>query len=96
MSRLWALAEGVPQARYGVTAIIDAGASMPAGIDKSVPGTSLGDVLTAARYLAETLIGLQHRLSSNERYELSDHFGAFVAADLASAWRVRAAADCRR
>ena len=49
------------------------------------PGTNVGDILTAARYLAETLIGLQHLLSSNERYELPDHFGAFVAADLARA-----------
>jgi predicted nucleotidyltransferase len=65
--RLWALADGVPQAGYGVTAIIDTGGGMPAGIDKSIPGTSLGDVLTAARYLAETLIGLQPLLSSDER-----------------------------
>ena len=35
--RLWALAEGVPQARYGVTALIDTGARMPPGIDKSIP-----------------------------------------------------------
>jgi hypothetical protein len=83
--RLWALAERVPQARYGVTALVDAGAGMPPAIEKSIPGTSLGDVLTAARYLAETLIGLQHLLSSNEPYELPDHFGAFVAADLARA-----------
>ncbi|HTT91052.1 MAG TPA: hypothetical protein VMF65_15970 [Acidimicrobiales bacterium] len=83
--RLWAVAERVPQARYGVTAIIDAGAGMPPAIEKSVPGTNVGDVLTAARYLAETLIGLQHLLSSNERYELPDHFGAFVVADLARA-----------
>ena len=83
--RLWALAERVPQARYGITALIDAGAGLPPGIDKSGPGTNVGEVLTATRYLAEMLIGLQHLLNSDERYELPDEFGAWVAADLAQA-----------
>jgi hypothetical protein len=83
--RLWALAERVPQARYGITAIVDAGARLPPGINKSGPGTSVGEVLTGARYLAGMLIGLQHRLSSDERYELPVEFGAWVAADLAQA-----------
>ena len=89
--RLWALAEHVPQARYGLTALVDAGARMPPGIDKSIAGASVGDLLSAARYLADVLIRLQHRLSSNEGFELPDGFGAFVAADLA-----HAEADCRR
>jgi predicted nucleotidyltransferase len=83
--RLWALAERVPEARYGITALIDAGTKLPPGIDKSGPGTSVGEVLTAARYLAEMLIGLQHLLTSDERYELPDELGAWVAADLAQA-----------
>ena len=83
--RLWALAERVPEARYGITALIDAGAGLPPGIDKSGPGASVGEVLTAARYLAGMLIGLQHLLSSDERYELPHEFGAWVAADLAQA-----------
>ncbi len=57
----------------------------PPAIEKSIPGTNVGDIPTAARCLAETLIGPQHLLTSNERYELPDHFGAFVAADLARA-----------
>ena len=44
--RLWALAESVPQARYGVTAIVDTvGAKMPPGIDKSLAGADVGPVL---------------------------------------------------
>ena len=85
MFRLWALAEHVPQARYGLTALVDAGARMPPGIDKSIAGASVGDLLSAARYLADVLIRLQHRLSSNEGFELPDGLGAFVAADLAHA-----------
>ena len=83
--RLWALAEGVPQARYGLTSLIDAGAGMPPGIDKSIAGTRVGKVLCAARNLADILTRLQHLMNSNERYELPDGFGAFVAADLAQA-----------
>ena len=89
--RLWALAERVPQARYGLTALVDAGARMPPGIDKSIAGANVGDLLSAARYLADVLIRLQHRLSGNKGFELPDSFGAFVAADLADA-----EADCRR
>ena len=85
MFRLWALAEHVPQARYGLTALVDAGARMPPGIDKSIAGASVGDLLSAARYLADVLIRLQHRLSSNEGFELPVGLGAFVAADLAHA-----------
>lgn len=43
---------------------------MPPGIDQSITGTSVGDVLGAARHLADILVRLQHRLGSNERYEL--------------------------
>jgi hypothetical protein len=50
--RLWALAERVPLARNGVTALIDAGASMPLAMDKSIPGASVGEVLAAGCYLA--------------------------------------------
>lgn len=83
--RLWAVARQVPQARYGVTALIDAGARMPPGIDNSIPGSGLGGVLTAAQYLAKVLTNLQQVLGSNERYELPDAFAAFVASDLAQA-----------
>jgi predicted nucleotidyltransferase len=36
--RLWAPAEQVPQARFGVTALIDCGGRMPPGIDNSLRG----------------------------------------------------------
>jgi predicted nucleotidyltransferase len=87
--RLWAFAERVPQARYGLTALVDAGARMPPGIDNSVAGASVREVLGAARCLADLLIRIQHLLSSDGRYELPDGFGTFVAADL-----VQAEADC--
>ena len=88
---LWAPAEPVPQARYGITALVDARARMPRGIDKSIAGANVGDLLGAACYLADVLIRLQRRLTSNDGFELPDGFGAFVAADLANA-----EADCQR
>ena len=81
---LWALAEQVPQARYGVTALIDSGATMPPGIDQSLAGADLGELLGAARYVAGTLSGLQRRLRTKS-YELPDAFADFVLADLAAA-----------
>jgi len=82
--RLWALAEKVPQARYGVTALVDAGAPMPPGIDRSLPRTDLSELLASARYLAETLAELQRRLGRNESYQLPDAFADFVVADFAN------------
>ncbi len=52
---------------------------------RALPGTRVGEVLTAARHIAEMLTGLQHLLTSDERYELPDELGAWVAADLAQA-----------
>jgi len=83
--RLWALAERAPQARYGVTALIDSGARMPPGVDKSIPGKGLAEVLAAAGYLAEMLTDAQHLLSRYGRYELPEDFAMFVSADLAQA-----------
>ena len=81
----WALAESVPQARYGLTAPIDAGARMPPAIEKSVAGPHRGEVLVAARHLAENLTDLQMVLSGDDLYELPQEFAAFVVADLARA-----------
>jgi hypothetical protein len=82
--RLWALAQNVPQARYGVTALLDAEAAMPPGIDQSLPGTDVTDLLGAARYLAEALSELQHRLGNTEPYQMPNAFAEFVVADLAN------------
>jgi hypothetical protein len=81
--RLWALAENVPQARYGLTALIDAGARMPPAVDKSFARPNQGEVLVAARHLADILTDLQTVLSSHERYDLPHEFAAFIAVDLA-------------
>jgi hypothetical protein len=80
--RLWALADNVSQARYGVTALVDAGATMPPDIESSLPGLELTGLLAAARYIAETLAELQRRLRANERYQLPDAIADFVVADL--------------
>jgi hypothetical protein len=54
--RLWALAEQVAQARYGVTALLDTeGAALPPGIERSLPGDNLSALLSASVYLAEQL-----------------------------------------
>jgi hypothetical protein len=63
----------------------------PPGINESIAGASVGDLLSAARYLADVLIRLQHRLNSNEGFDLPDGFGVIDAADLA-----HAEADCPR
>ena len=81
--RLWALTEQVSQARYGVTALIDAGVSLPPGIERSLPGSTLEGLLAAARYLAEMLTELQRRLGKGNPYELPHAFADFVTADLA-------------
>jgi hypothetical protein len=58
---------------------------MQPAIGKSMPGTSLGGVLTARRPLAQVLAGLLLLLSSNERYQLPDDFALLVVPDLAQA-----------
>lgn len=87
--QLWALAEGLPQARYGPTAILDAdGARMPLGIDKSLAGAVTGELLTAAQFTAKMLSDLQQRLdlrrplSDVAAYQLPFALGEFVVADL--------------
>lgn len=83
--RLWAFAESVPQARYGVTAIVDTvGARMPPGIEKSLAGADVGELLVASRYLAKTLADLQERLHGAGPYRLPFAFGEFIRADLAA------------
>jgi predicted nucleotidyltransferase len=81
--RLWALSEHVPQARFGLTALVDAGAKMPPAIDKSIAGPNQAEVLVAARHLAGILKDLQTVLTSHDRYDLPHEFAAFVAVDLA-------------
>lgn len=84
--RLWALAEAVPQARYGVAAIFDSEAkSLPPGIEKSLPGTSPPDVLAAARYISHQLIAVQERLQKESGFAMPMSFGDFVRRDLEDA-----------
>lgn len=77
--RLWAQAEGVPQARYGVAAVFDTDEkTLPPDVEKSLPGTSQGDVLAAARYITGQLLDLQERLRQEKGYDLPLRFGSFV------------------
>jgi hypothetical protein len=83
--RLWALAEHVAHARYGVSALLDAeGAALPPGIEGSLPGDDLSELLRAAVYLAEQLTAVQDRLDEEHGYGLPATFAHFVRDDLAS------------
>lgn len=81
--RLWALAEGIPQARYGVAAIFDTEKkTLPPDVEKSLPGTTQGDVLAAARYIIGQLLDLQERLRNEQGHDMPMSFGYFVQKDL--------------
>ena len=54
------------------------------GIEKSLAGADVGELLVASRYLAKTLADLQERLHGAGPYRLPFVFGEFIRADLAA------------
>ena len=80
--RLWALSEMAPEPQYGVTSVLDAGASLPEGIERTVAGLEPSDLLAAAIHLAALLSELQAVLSRDRGYRLAEQLGRFVTDDL--------------
>jgi hypothetical protein len=71
----WALAETVSEPQYGVTSVLDAGASLPAGIESTVAGLEPSDLLEAGSQLAARLSEPQARSSTDRGYRFPEHFG---------------------
>jgi hypothetical protein len=86
--QLWALAETVPEPEYGITSVVDAeGApSFPAGIEQTLAGLDLAEILEAASRLAVLLTDLQDLLKARGA-RVPEAFGRFVTEDL-KAFRV--------
>jgi hypothetical protein len=81
--RLLAVAEAVPDARYGVTSILDfAPARVPAGMAGTVAELDRARLLAAAQRLARLLTAIGERLPAPLRDDLPDAMAAFVTADL--------------
>ena len=80
--QLWALAETASEPQYGVTSVLDAAASLPAGIESTVAGLEPSDLLGAATRLGALLSELEARLSTDRGYRFPEHLGRFVADDL--------------
>jgi hypothetical protein len=63
--RLWAVARGVPYPAFGMTAVLDEpAAGLPPGIDDTVAGLGLRDLLAAARRLADLLDDVSARAAT--------------------------------
>jgi len=78
-----AAADGVADARYGITSILDfAPGTIPAAMAGTVAGLDAGEILVAARRLAGQLAEAGERLSPELRAVFPDEMGRFVRADL--------------
>lgn len=81
--QLWAHAEDVAQARYGITALFDLEAPrLPAGIERTLAGRHLAELVAAGRALGELLEATQERLAVAGT-TLPDELASFVLGDLA-------------
>ncbi len=83
--RIWAVAHGVPDPRYGIVSILDFAPSVvPPEMTTTVPDFDYGRVLAAARALARLLGGAGEKLPAELRRVLPDAMAAFVTRDLAA------------
>lgn len=82
--RVWAAAEHIPDAQYGLSAILDTkGARMPPGIEETLAGTGLAELLAAGSSLVDLLAELGPRLDSYGPEVWPGALASYVAADLA-------------
>jgi hypothetical protein len=83
--RLWAVAEGVPDAVYGLTSVLDyAPGSVPEAAKTTVGDLDSARLLAAAQSLARLLAGIGSRLTTAHRAMLPDAMGRFITDDLDS------------
>jgi hypothetical protein len=81
--KVMATADRVPQARYGITSILDfAPGAVPAAMAGTVAGLDLADLLAAGRRLAGLLTATAARLDEPARAAQPAEMGRFITADL--------------
>jgi hypothetical protein len=81
--QLWAAALDVPDARHGITSILDfAPDQVPAELAATVPNLDLGRLLSAAQRLAGLLAGIGSSLPADYRAVLPDAMAKYVSQDL--------------
>jgi hypothetical protein len=92
--QLWAVANDVRDARYGIVSILDfAPGTVPADAAGTVPRLDLAELTSAARKLAELLGGVDANLAAEYRAVLPDAMAAYITADLESLTADRGAGD---
>jgi hypothetical protein len=83
--RMWAVAQGVPDATYGLTSVLDyAPATVPEAAAATVADLDAARLLAAAQRLARLLTGIGPHLSPAHRAVLPDAMGRFITDDLDS------------
>jgi hypothetical protein len=83
--RLWAVAEGVPDATYGLTSVLDyAPGTVPQAAEGTVTDLDAARLLAAAQRLARLLTGIGPHMRPAHRAVLPDAMGRFVTHDLDS------------
>jgi hypothetical protein len=96
-AQLWQLqaaAGAIPDARYGITSILDyAPDQVPAGMAATVAGLDLDQLLGAAIELARQLDGIGRDLPAEYRGALPDAMAAYIRRDLESLAAERAGAS---
>jgi hypothetical protein len=83
--RLWAVAEGVPDATYGLTSVLDyAPDTMPEAAEGTVADLDAARMIAAAQRLARLLTGIGSHLTPAHQAVLPDAMGRFITDDLDS------------
>jgi hypothetical protein len=83
--RLWAVAHAVPDARYGITSVLDfARHQLPAEVAATVPELDLAQLTWAARRLAGLLADVGAQLPAEHLAVLPGPMAAYITADLAA------------
>jgi hypothetical protein len=83
--QLWAAAHDVPDARYGITSILDyAPGQVPGGMAATVADLDRARLLAAALSLARLLDGIGRDLPADYRASLPDAMAAYIIRDLES------------
>jgi hypothetical protein len=79
MFQLWAAAHGVPDATFGLTALLDAPAvGLPPDVERTAAALDDKEIVRAARALAELLEAAARRAAETTPTELPDALSAYV------------------
>jgi hypothetical protein len=84
--QLWAVVCGVPRPQYGLTSVLDwPPAALPAGIEDTVGGLGIGQLLAAGLRVAELIEEVGAELGTEQRGAWPSAMGRFVTEDLRAA-----------